>query len=264
MVFQLTALLDLLLVVLFAQYMETQEQAQRAIRYQQLLRQRAVTEMKQTEQLKTTVLSDHSKLTQQIEQLTTERNTLRTALAQAGTTNPAIAHQQATTQMVEIGSILSERLQIPAGSLEPYLLSATPAERERLLDTLRGLKPGEPATIVQFLQSAEEFRKLSSLWEIHVYDDNTVRIRIDGKTPVGNFRPSSAAEMANKMIEAARAVGEPRSLVVVLMTWGNAELRIYGTLVPEGVEDAITQLRPAWGGLKRIELAKLGYTPQAP
>ena len=269
MVFQLTALLDLLLVVLFAQYLETQEASNRAVRVQQALRLRAESERGETDKLRQAATTRMSELTDQIERLTAERDRLSTEVSaarqQAGTAQAMSADEQkqAAEQMAALGKLFQQRLNIAPEALATYLSGASAGERQRLLDAMQQLRGGSTATVIHHLRATLEFRKLSSLWEIHIFDDNSVRIRVDEEDVVPRFHPANASAFANKLIEAAKEKGEPRSLVVVLLTWSDADRRTR-ELVARGAQDAIANLRSAWGAPKRIELSRLGYTPQAP
>ncbi len=269
MVFQLTALLDLLLVVLFAQYMETDEAARRSMRSESMRRQRAESGQRTTEQLKQTALMDRAKLADQIEKLAAENQRLTTSLnsaqarigaAEAGRVD---TEKRSTEQLAEIGEIFRQRLKIDSNTFNAYLGSASPAERASLLQEMQKLQSGRSASIVQYLRATAEFKKMCNLWEVHVFSDNTVRIEFDGQDRTGRFRVSGASDMANRVIDAAKENGEPRSLVVVLLTWSDADRKTRDE-VTTGLQDAITVLRTSWGSSKRLELAKLGYTPEAP
>jgi hypothetical protein len=276
MVFQLTALLDLLLVVLFAQYLETQEASNRAIgleaarrAQEKTLRLQAESDRSETDKLRHAATTRMSDLTDQIERLSAERDLLRNDLAvarqQVGTAQARSEEEQkqAAEQTAAIGKLFQQRLNIAPEALGAYLSAASPGERQRLLDAMQQLREGSTSSVIHHLRTTLEFRKLSSLWEIHIFDDNAVRIRIDDEDVVPRFHPTSASHFANRLIEAAKEKGEPRSLVVVLLTWSDADRRTRD-LVTRGAQDAIANLRSAWGATKRIELSRLGYTPQAP
>ena len=276
MVFQLTALLDLLLVVLFAQYLETQEASNRAVRVEtarraqeKALRLQAELDRSETDKLRQAATTRMSELTDQIERLAAERDRLRYEVAaarqQAGTAEARSDEEQrqAADQTAAIGKLFQQRLNIAPEALAGYLSGASAGERQKLLDAMQQLRTGSAASVIHHLRATLEFRKLSSLWEIHVFDDNSVRIKVDDDEVVPRFHPTSASHFANRLIEAAKEKGEPRSLVVVLLTWSDADRRTR-ELVARGGQDAIANLRSAWGATKRIELSRLGYTPQAP
>lgn len=276
MVFQLTALLDLLLVVLFAQYLETQEASNRAVRIEaarraqeRALRLQAESDRMEANKLRQSATTRMSDLTDQIERLIAERDLLRSDLAaarqQVGTAQARTEQEQkqAAEQMAAIGRLFQQRLNIAPEALAAYLSSASTGERQRLLDAMQQLRTGSTASVIHHLRATLEFRKLSSLWEIHIFDDNSIRIKVDDDEVVPRFHATSASHFANKLIEAAKEKGEPRSLVVVLLTWSDADRRTRD-LVTAGARDAIANLRSAWGATKRIELSRLGYTPQAP
>lgn len=263
MVFQLTALLDLLLVVLFAQYLESVEATSNVIAAETGRREEAV-------RLKETALADRDRLTDQLAALQAETRQLREDLitARAAIQNDEAQRAEESKRFAEqfeaVAGVVRRQLNIDPKSLKAYLDAASPADRERMLQSLEALRTASASTIIQHLRTTAEFLKLADVWEVHIFDDNSVRIQIDGEDKA-KFYINSAEQFANRLIDTVRAEGEPKSLVVVLLTWSNAE-RWSRDAVARGVDDAMTQLRPSWGpnNLKRIEVARLGYLPEAP
>lgn len=276
MVFQLTALLDLLLVVLFAQYMETQGASRRAVRAEAQRRVREASLRVQAEQSRQeserqakVAMADRSTMAGQLEDLKTQNRQLQASLSDArqrlGEEQAGRVEDQkrAAEQLAQVGEIFRQRLNIDPKTLNAILDSASPADRDRFLQEVQNLKGARSASIVQYLRATVEFKKVCNLWEIHIFDDNSVRIRFDGKDFGSRFYVGSAADFANHLIEAAKENGEPRSLVVVLLTWSNADRKTRDG-VSAGLQEAAAALRNAWGSPKRIEVSKLGYTPEAP
>jgi len=60
----------------------------------------------------------------------------------------------------------------------------------------------------------------------------------------------------------ARQRGEPKSLVIILLSWTNADRRTRD-LTRQALDEVTTVLKADWPG-KRIEVAPLGYTPVPP
>src|SRR5918998_5994337 len=87
--------------------------------------------------------------------------------------------KQAAEQMTAIGKLFQQRLNIAPEALAAYLSGASTGERQKLLDAMQQLRSGSAASVIHHLRATLEFRKLSSLWEIHVFDDNSVRIKVD-------------------------------------------------------------------------------------
>ena len=103
---------------------------------------------------------------------------------------------------------------------------------------------------------------MCNLWEIHIFNDNSVRLRFDGKEYGKRIYPVSA-NVANQFIESARDNGEPKSLVVVLLTYSNADQKTCDE-VSTGLARQPPSCGRRGGNTKRIEVSKLGYTPKAP
>jgi hypothetical protein len=77
-----------------------------------------------------------------------------------------------------------------------------------------------------------------------------------------NVQVVAPDQLTNTLAELARQKGEPKSLVIVLLSWSNADRRTRDA-VRRAVDNLVTVMKAEWPG-KRIEVAPLGYTPVPP
>jgi hypothetical protein len=105
-------------------------------------------------------------------------------------------------------------------------------------------------------------KKRADLWEVYIGDDNSVKVTLVGEVMAERIAAQSADQLANSIAELARQRGEPKSLVIVLLSWSNADRRTRD-MTREALENVVTVLKANWPG-KRIEVAPLGYTPVPP
>ena len=125
-----------------------------------------------------------------------------------------------------------------------YLDAVEQALAERLART----KVGDPR--------ADDTR-MGALVSLSQRDD--VRLKIAEDETGQQMFVRSADEFANRVVAAAKEQGEPKSLVIICLTWADADLRTRD-LVTNGLKFAVIALKPEWGGTKRIEFARLGYS----
>lgn len=265
---QLTPLLDLLFIVLFAQYIDLQEAARLEVAQASERRANAEFAEREADRLRSDALSQLSQLTSQLEQaelekrrITRELELARAESAQEGRAREELEQVAARDRQV-IGRLVQDVLGLEQDVIYEALAGASPMDRQRLRASLEEMGQMSGAAVVHHLRATDELKKRADLWEVYVGDDNLVRVTLVGDEAARNLQVRSADQLANTIAELARQRGEPKSLVVVLLSWSNAD-RQTRDLVRKGLDDMITVLKGEWPG-KRIEVAPLGYTPVPP
>ena len=275
LVLQLTPLLDLLFIVLFAQFIDLQEASRREIgqetrRREQETRRREEAERAELEagKLRTDALSQLSELNQKLEQAEIEKRRLNRELelARAETAKEGMAREEleklAARDRVAIGQLVQNVLRINQDSILQAIQGAPAPDRQRLRASFEEMSTKSAAAVIHHLRATEELKKRADLWEVYISDDNTIRVTVVGEVMAENLQASSADQLANTIAEAARQRGEPKSLVIILLSWSNADRRTRD-LARQALDDVVTVLKANWPG-KRIEVAPLGYTPVPP
>jgi len=265
---QLAPLLDLLFIVLYAQYIDLQEATKREIAQETQRREQAEQAKNDAAKLRTDALTHVSDLTQKIEQFEVEKRRLtrELELARAETQKEGQAREEleklAAKDRAAIGSLVQNVLRINQDAILEALQGAPTADRQRLRASFEEMTSKSAAAVIHHLRATEELKKRADLWEVYIADDNSVRVTVVGEVMAEHLQVQTADQLANTIAEVARQRGEPKSLVIVLLSWSNADRRTRD-LARQALEDVVTVLKADWPG-KRIEVAPLGYTPVPP
>jgi len=265
---QLTPLLDLLFIVLYAQYIDLQEITRREIAQETERRHQAELHEEQAAKLRTDALQQLSDLNQKVEQFEIEKRRLarELELARAETAKEGQAREEleklAAKDRTAIGQLVQSVLRINQDAILEAIQGAPAPDRQRLRASFEEMSTKSAAAVIHHLRATEELKKRADLWEVYIGDDNTVRVTMVGEAMAENLQVLSPDQLANVIAEAARQRGEPKSLVIILLSWSNAD-RKTRDLTRQALDDVVTVLKADWPG-KRIEVAPLGYTPVPP
>ena len=265
---QLAPLLDLLFIVLFAQYIDLQEATKREIAQATQRSQEAVQAEREAARLRTDALSQVSELNQRLEQFEIEKRRLQRELelARAETQKEGQAREEleklAAKDRTAIGQLVQNVLRINQDSILEAIQGAPAPDRQRLRASFEEMNTKSAAAVIHHLRSTEELKKRADLWEVYIDDNNSVRVTLVGEVMAENLQVQSPDQLANTIAEVARQRGEPKSLVIILLSWSNADRRTRD-LARQALDDVVTVLKADWPG-KRIEVAPLGYTPVPP
>ena len=272
---QLVPLLDLLFIVLFAQYIDLQDATRNEIASAEVQRQqveaerlRAEAERAQADQLRTDALNQLEEMNRQGEQWEIERRRLMRELELAR--EEGAKEGQAREEMERIaardrqaiGAIVKDVLNVSDAVIQDILRTAGPIERQRLQSSFEQMKAQSASGIVHHLRATEELKKRADLWEVYIGDDNSLRVTLVDEVVAQSLQVRGADQVANELAALARQRGEPKSLVIILLSWSDADRRTR-TAVRDGLDRLVPVLKAEWPG-KRIEVASLGFTPEAP
>ncbi len=271
MVVQLASLVDLLFVILFLQYMQLRVASQRQAVASQLqavgereLRTRAEQAAKSAEEKEKSALAVKETAMAQVDKLVRLRDNNQRLNDEIKALNKQLAELREKTQDADKRIIEEEKradaerqdlAKIVQGMLGvdigPALKNAPQKDIGALKRQWEELEEASPGAIVQHLRKTAEMQKLCSIWEVHVNEDGTVRLRF-GDAP-WTFRPKNADDFAQQVYDKSKETGEPKSLVLVLETFGNAQLATRNN-VKKGLKIAADLLKAQWPG-KRFEIA---------
>ena len=244
--FQLTPLLDLLLIVIFAQYMEVQMtvhsgeaqlHAQRKSMDEETVRHRQELESK---------YRTKSRQLRVAESRYTER--LQSLLAQ---------HRQA-------GSTLATTLNLSARLVEQILQlqqTSHADHADRVQQAVRRLQEqldARGAELLRFIIRYDEMQKHVSVWEMHLLDNGQAMLTDGQLTHRVSFE--SPEEFAAQCFAASKAFDEPRPLVLVLMTWGDTQAG-FRRSATDGLPLLMRRLRDDAGGTRWFDYSLMGYRP---
>lgn len=250
---QLTPLLDLLLIVIFAQYLDVGERDRKLIASAAELEAR--TERAVTSSRLATDRADEAE--RQAMAARDEAAAARAELIAARATQRALSSAAASV------------LEIPTEQLDAMLspfavpnLAETEAEREAIRQRLREVTAGNADAVVLHLLTHEELRKRVDLWRLHLDEQSIATLEAGGRTHTFRVAPASLQRDLGLYID---TLPDPKRLVLVLFTYDeNARL-----ITVEAVRDRLPTLmeRFSQNSDSRFDYADLGFgrfTPTAP
>ncbi|MEX0715699.1 MAG: hypothetical protein WD066_03895 [Planctomycetaceae bacterium] len=264
--FRLTPLLDLLLIVIFAQYLEVEQTATEA--RESVIRDAGfdIEEFRRTDWQ--SVLRDADEARAQVAELERQLDELRQLddeerRAQAmRELELRAALDRALAQQAEIGELVGELFRAPAGVVEEALVARnlpgrTAEEIERLRRMYRDLGRQRGREVFEHLVAFEELSKRSEIWKLTVGDGNAISLAIGGDTHV--FRARTSEEFADRFFRQYKMLPQPKSLVLVLVIYRDGATAETLFAVQRGLAGALDRMRQDSNQRTRFEYAELGY-----
>lgn len=248
---QLTPLLDLLLIVMFAQYVEIRAKAE-----------------KQTQQVESTRVEAQVQLDEAVRQLVALRERLASLEMQAEEADARASEAEGyRVQRDLIGEMVGDVFHIPEAALKPLLQQRRTTGPGPSNDDLTQAQArwnaiiGNPGpAIVDHLLTFGEMRKRVDIWELYVQDNGTTVITVGPKKQ--SFRAENSAAFSSRLFDAYKALPEPKSMVLVMVSYGDAQFGIRKAAL-DGVPTALDRIRKDIGNRSRFEYAVLGFRPAA-
>ncbi len=235
---QLVPLLDLMLVVLFLQFMEISERSR----------------------------SDEARASQavaDVEQQREQLNAERVAVAEQRREAELIA-DKAFDQRDLVGQLASELFSLPDDTIEKLLKQRfadnPPTDKEvaEMQQEFRKLRGRRGQEVLKHLLTFHEIRKRCDLWEVHV-DKDVTTVKANGEET--SFRVETSQAFTAQLFASYRKAPQPKSLVLIVLTWGAPRLHVYNAAM-KGFPQAILQMQADSKDRTRFEYSILGYDPQ--
>jgi hypothetical protein len=257
-VFQLTPLLDLLLIVIFAQYMDVRQagakQEQWFERESRALREEARQDAEAERERRSEVEERLDALLAELAAMREERS-FETQLK-----------QDLLRQREVIGEFLADTLNLPEETVS-RLLDETTVRQNQDLEALRelveSLAKKSPNEAVRHVLSYNELLKRCDLWEftiawspgekVYVY-----RLEAGGKSR--EWRNNSILEIETDLVDYIRSLPQPKSIVIILggFTYEDIifrERRLY----PQVMNRCVKELNAFYLGQSLFYTTDLGY-----
>lgn len=229
---QLIPLLDLMLIVIFAQYLAMREQAQHE-------EARAAQAISEVEVVRTELADQRREVELIVEKALNERDL--------------------------VGRLASELFNLPDETVAKLLKQRfrddePPSDEEiaAIQDEFRRLKGRRGQEVVKHLLTFSEIRKRCEVWELHVADSGLATL----KTPAEQteFRVTTSASFATKLAT-FRTRKEAKQLVLVLLTYSDVTAPVYEAALT-GLPLAIERMQLESAGRTRFEYGVLGFEPR--
>ena len=254
--FQLTPLLDLLLIVIFAQYMEVRQNTQAA--------ERDVKDQQQALE---------EKQQQLVTQFTTRKQELEQAYADQikGVDSLRSEYenkfQDILDQQQQAGTVLADALQLPGQLVEQLSRlraveqSSDAAQLEAASTQLKKTMETRGTEFIQFALRFNEMQKRVSVWEIHLEENGQATIT-DGEQS-RSIRFESKSEFVSRVFEASKSFAAPRTLVLLFLSYGDTQAG-YRRKATDSMPALVDHLRQDSGNLHWFDFSLMGFRPNGP
>jgi len=277
--FQLTPLLDLLLIVIFAQFMDTQETTAR-------IEQRAETQVEQAQQQVSRFSSQAVAAREKVDQLTEENQRTRREVQKSETAMQRLEssarqqQQQAEKAQMElseqieqlrdqrdrVGELVQELFQLPEETLEPILKSKGTADSpesraqiEKIKKLLQELAQARGEDVVRHFLTYDELTKRSDIWNLYLTENGLFQLQIGEKS--ADFRAESIEEFVDRFYTIYKTTPQPKSLVIILFSYGDAKASVRFAAT-QGLPLVAERMRADSSGRTRFEYAVMGFVPE--
>jgi len=261
LVLQLTPLLDLLLIVVFAQYISLQVASLKAIEQEGKSRVEAEARKSAAEGLRDNALEGIEKQSARIRELEREKTRLEQQLAGA-----TVSVSELEKDIESIGGELSRMLDIPAEDLTAPLeraLKHMPAIRaKQIVQTLQTMGRASPQAVVEYLVENAELRQHVDIWEVHVDSDDSLRVTYGQEVIAAGLIFNTADDLAAELTQFVKDQGRPQSLVFIFFTYSNAHKGAVEQ-TKQGLESA-RKLLTAFYPESRFHTARGRYSKEPP
>lgn len=268
--FQLTPLLDLLLIVIFAQFMDVRDAtteheqststqvatAQQELAATQDQLAKIIAEKDEAEADREFLRESVQELKESTSGLEIERKSLEEALKRA--------HEQRDT----VANLVADLFDLPDETINelirtrtPENVRLTPEQVGRLREEFKSFAKQNPGESVRHLLTFEEMRKRCDIWELYINDTGQTVFSGSGQTHT--FRAETTEEFASKLYERYKTLPQPKSLVIILLSYGDVKASVYEAAV-DGLPVVAERMRTDQSGRSRFEYAVLGFNPTPP
>ncbi len=252
--FQLTPLLDLLLIVIFAQYMDVQQTSAKS---EQEIARRA------DEQTAAAKKAQHL-AEERLAAILNERQSLQSQL-QAQLADVTEEMQRVLTQRKDLTDLVAKLFQIPKEVLDKALASKdrSPEEQRQIRTMVKELADKHRNEVIKHLLTHQAMRKRVDVWTLFIESDGNAYLKVGDETkmflvrdvpnPIDQKRlaklppreqalakkkaESAAADaFAQRLFNAYKTLPQPKSIVVLVVSWKGDLERYYREPAREGLQ----------------------------
>jgi hypothetical protein len=244
--FQLTPLLDLLLIIIFAQFMEVREATARTENTAEVEYRHRLAELEDSaNRHKSQIDQEHAQRQKELNE----------------------SFGRILEQQERSGDILSELFNVPRKMIEDALKlrdssrAPTDDESEQLRKRLREFSKKRGRSVIRHLMTYDEIRKHCDVWELYIAENGT--FQFSNGSVIREFRAQTPDEFEDRMYEVYKSFDQPKSLVVILFTFGDARAGIRQMGI-DSMPNVVARMRKDRGERNWFEFAILGFSPDGP
>lgn len=247
---QLTPLLDLLLIVIFAQYLAVQQEA-----------------VQQSEAVSEELTAGRQKLADVRAQLQEKQQALSNRDAELDRRAKTIDDQleDVVSQQRRAANLMAELFDIPAALVEQALKPLPPAapprteaQIERLRQRFNKLAQLKGTEVIEYILSYDELRKRADVWTLRIAANG--EITLNAGDQIQSFRAANQQEFIEELLQRYRTLPQPKGLVVIMVSYGDARADVRQAVL-RGLPTAIDRMQDDQLGRTQFEYAVLGFIP---
>ena len=265
--FQLTPLLDLLLIVIFAQFMDVRDVTEHQ-------EQRSSEQARQLEADRDSTASQLTALRAEYRLLEVQLDASRQKLTESERSAQSLAARVFAMQEVvsrvneerkAIAGLYSKLFNLPEDVVKQLLardnrrLSA--ADVEKLLSRFQSLADQTPDQSIRHLLTVDEMRKRCDVWNLHIKSSGLTVVQTGGKSH--QFEAATAQEFEEELYDVYTRASSHKTLVILLLSYGNIDADVYEAAI-DGLPRAAERMRSDSGGRSRFESAVIGFSETPP
>ena len=246
--FQLASLLDLLLIVMFAQYLEVQTVAQQ-----------------QTERIE----AERQTSAADLEALQHRLTDLQQQLSQWEDRQRAVDKAE-HSGVEQLGRLFGELFRIPEATIQKIArqrsqdeAGLSPAEIATLLKEFQSLATARGDQVVDHLLTFVEMRKRFDVWEIYLEKNGALVVTAGShqkRLQTGVIE--TAEQFSDELFKLYKSFPQTKSVVLILASYGDSEYFRWDAVL-KGLPIVAERMRLDSNGTARFEFAALGYRPDA-
>lgn len=253
---QLTALLDLMLILVFMQYLEIDEHV---ADQQQRADQRIAVAEKEVGELRT-------------EQELLAAN-LATKSIDLDNARLAINEQEANFEKLReqrdmLVGLLPDLFAQPEEKIKKLMQTTLPdgtrptsQQIEQTRRDFQRLAQQQPDAAMRHLMTFNEMKKRCDLWHLHVLDSGVIALQTDRS--VLKFRAQSINAFEEEFFQRYKSFADPKSLVIILFSYGDTDFTVYKA-VKDGLPGATRRMEQDSLGRTRFTFREIGLLEQPP
>lgn len=247
--FQLASLLDLLLVVMFSQYLEVQIAAEQQAERMTLKEEQSSAEL---------------------EDLRGRLEAMRQQL-QDWEDRQRQADRAEYQQQEQLGRLFGELFKLPESTIRKLvqqrgqdLAGLTPAEADALKAELKSLAAARGDQVVDHLLTYVEMKKRFDVWELYLQENGAIVVTAGThQKRLQTGIVENAQQFSDELYNLYKTFPQTKSTVLILVSYGDARL-LHRNAVIKGLPIVAERMRTDSNGTVRVEYALLGYRPASP
>jgi hypothetical protein len=251
--FQLVSLFDLLIIVVFAQYMDmlntTQsEESKLAADRETVQQERLLSSLRHERDADELARSRVAlfALQQEREEMEKER------------VEAAESARQAREDMLRLARLVAQLFDLPESLLKEALAARSEADQARLRKAIEDLSRRDPGEIIKHILTLDEIQKRCDIWEVHLGDDNAATLTAAQQSH--RFRAAASEKFESELFRLYKTLPQPKSLVIVLLSWSDTDLS-YRDAAVSGLMKATERMESDSNRQTRFHAAVLGFIP---